>query len=154
MVRAFDLSKVGLDTVSPVVWHTREQAWSCIMWGKPGLAARKIVDGCSLSQILGYDHWGSRDELAQALDTLCSKGSWYGEGAWATDPGDLRPEVVSTGKAGYDSIRWCALLCVAGVARNDSAEGKLEGAQEALRLQPKWEWAQKVVADLRSLQTP
>jgi hypothetical protein len=139
----------------PMSWTSDEHFWSCVIWGKGGLAVRKVAEGCALGQIPTYDNWESGDALATELDRLASLGDWNAEDALARDPATLCPPELAFDAAVKDGqgkpVRAAAQVYL-GAARATTgeltAQERLEYAQEAVRLAPEWAEAEAVVAEL------
>jgi len=160
--------------VWPFTWSNRAQFWSCLIWGKGGLASRKMRDGYALSQIITYDNWPSADALADEIDRLASlrdwsapanaaRGAWDGPKAMAQDPGTLCPPELSIdvelARLGIRPAAQCYIRIAEShtdermTEANRSAELRLadEYVGEALRLQPNWDAAVALRERIRSL---
>jgi len=159
-LRAFNLTAMSGAPRPEATWDTDTQFWSGVIWGKGGLAVRKMVDGYALSQILRYDTWASPDELAAEIERLAALGEqpnglgeWDGPLALSLDPATLcPPELKPLVRADLTELGMprAAQVYLAIARRNAGTEEQLEYAQEALRLAPGWEEARRLVDELRA----
>ena len=152
-VVALDMAKIRAEPPPEAIWHSDAQFWAYVIWGKGGLAARKIADGLPLSQILKYDNWKSPDELAAEIERLAKLseqpdgiGDWDGPLALSLDPATLcPPELKSLLRADLTKQGIpCSAQLYLGAAETSADKGEaLEYAREALRLAPQWRDAQQ-----------
>jgi hypothetical protein len=101
-LRAFATNRILSGQYTPdIVWGSDEQFYSYLLWGKAGLAARKIVEGYGLEAVLKQSGL-SQEELAAGLDQLAAGIPYHSAGSLAEDPGKLRPPwfTVTSQKAG------------------------------------------------------
>jgi len=143
-LRAFDVAAVTSGPHPGATWSTDTQFWSYVIWGKGGLAVRKITDGFGIDQILRYDNWTSRAALADEIDRLAALGDWDEPEALAQDPATLcPPEFASAARSVSigQGVRPAAQFCLCAAQESGSPARRLEYAEEALRLAPEWDEA-------------
>jgi len=149
-LHVFDANRIKASPPPEATWSTDSQFWSYVIWGKGGLAARKVADGFALSQILKYDTWRSPDALADEIDRLAALGDWNGPEALAQDPATLCPPELDVDLSlRKQGIRPAAHFYARAAKTNDSPPEALEYAEEALRLAPRWKWLRGYVRELR-----
>ncbi|MEN6546099.1 MAG: PQQ-binding-like beta-propeller repeat protein [Armatimonadia bacterium] len=154
-VCAFDVAEIKAGVAPKLTWCSDVQFWSYLIWGKGGLAVRKVADGVALNQILKYDTWSSADALAVEIDRLARLaeqpnrlGDWDGRLALSLDPATLCPpelKVVQP-ELSAQGVRPAAQFYLWAARRDDpSSRVRLEYAREALRLAPGWAEAKRLL---------
>lgn len=134
-LRAFSVSTILSGQYTPdIVWANDEQFYSYLIWGKIGLAARKIEEGEDMESVLKQSAL-DREELAAGLDQLLAGIPYHSVGALAEDPGKLRPPwfTVATQKASQ-SVRPAVAFYLNRAAKDE--EDRPAYLAEAKRLAP------------------
>jgi len=162
-LRGFDTADIARCASWPVSADTPEQFWSYMVWGRGGLAVRRIHEGGGLGYVIQSGSWASRDELANEIDRLCmlrdwsdaaatARGNWENPKALAEDPATLCPPEVSIRASLVDQgIRPAAQFYVQVARSATDPHDMLEYAAEALRLSPGYSDAASVKARAHKL---
>jgi outer membrane protein assembly factor BamB len=135
-LRAFALKDISSGRYAPQIsWGTEMQIWSYLIWGKSGLAARQIVEGYALVNVLAQNNL-TPDELAGDLDKLAGGESYFAPGSLALDPVRLCPGWLKFPniKVGERPVR-PAIAIYVEAAKKDNF-GASAYLQEAQRLAP------------------